>query len=212
MTPSLFYNTNVAKPQEFRSYSDLLDSKWKGKIGLRDPRVPGGGLSMWAFLMDLKGEEFIKRLAQQELFVSRNARQLADALAKGSLALTIGVGFRDFDPFLDSGLPIKHLPAFKEGNYVSGGNGIVGIIKGVPHPNGAKVFFNWLLSREGQELHGKLAQQPTRRLDVDTKGLDSQAAKDVLSLEEFRRFQNFTEDKCNNLWFPGIKLAEAVLK
>jgi iron(III) transport system substrate-binding protein len=212
VTPSVFYNANVSKPQDFRSYNDLLDPKWKGKIGLRDPRVPGGGLSMWAFLMDLKGEEFIRKLAEQELFVSRNARQLADALAKGSLALTIGVGFRDFDPFLDLGLPIKHLPPLKEGNYVSGGNGIVGIIKGAPHPNTAKVFFNWLLGREGQELHGKLAQQPTRRLDVDTKGLDSQAAKDVLNLEEFRRFQNFTEDKCNNLWFPGIKLAEAVLK
>jgi len=71
---------------------------------------------------------------------------------------------------------------------------------------------NWLLSREGQELHGKLAQQPTRRLDVDTKGLESIAAKDALTLEEFRRFQNFTEDKCNNSWFPGIKLAESVLK
>jgi ABC-type Fe3+ transport system substrate-binding protein len=212
MTPSIYYNTQLVKPQEVRSYNDLLDSKWKGKIGLRDPRVPGGGLAMWAFLLDLKGEEYIKRLAQQEMFVSRNARQIADALAKGSLSLTIGVGFRDFDSFLDANLPVRHLPTFKEGAYVSGGNGIIGIIKGAPHPNAAKVFFNWLLSREGQELHGKTAQQPTRRLDVDTKGLDGQAAKDVLTLEEFRRFQNFTEDKCNNSWFPGAKLAEAVLK
>ena len=76
----------------------------------------------------------------------------------------------------------------------------------------AKLFFNWLLSREGQELHGKTAQQPTRRLDVDTRGLDGQAAKDVLTVEQFRRFQNFTEDKCNNSWIPGAKLAEAVLE
>jgi len=212
MTPSIYYNTQVVKPKELRSYNDLLDPKWKGKIGLRDPRVPGGGLAMWAFLLDLKGEEYIKRLAQQEMFISRNARQIADALAKGSLSLTIGVGFRDFDSFLDANLPVKHLPTFKEGTYVSGGIGIIGIIKGAPHPNAAKLFFNWLLSREGQDLHGRTAQQPTRRLDVDTKGLDGQAAKDVLTLEEFRRFQNFTEDKCNNSWFPGAKLAEAVLK
>jgi ABC-type Fe3+ transport system substrate-binding protein len=212
VTPSLYYNTQWVKPQDVRSYNDLLDSRWKGKIGLRDPRVPGGGLAMWAFLLDLKGEEYIRNLARQEMFVSRNARQIADALAKGNLALTIGVGYRDFDPFVDSGLPVKHLPTLKEGTYVSGGNGIVGIIKGAPHPNAAKLFFNWLLSREGQELHGKTAQQPTRRLDVDTKGLDGQAAKDVLTLEEFRRFQNFTEDKCNNSWLPGAKLAEAVLQ
>jgi ABC-type Fe3+ transport system substrate-binding protein len=212
ITPSLYYNTQLVKPQEVRGYNDLLDPKWKGKIGLRDPRVPGGGLAMWAFLLDLKGEEYIKRLAQQEMFVSRNARQIADALAKGSLSLTIGVGYRDFDAFLDANLPVKHLPTLKEGTYVSGGNGIIGIIKGAPHPNAAKLFFNWLLSRDGQELHGKTAQQPTRRLDVDTKGLDGQAAKDVLTVEEFKRFQNFTEDKCNNSWLPGAKLAEVVLK
>jgi iron(III) transport system substrate-binding protein len=212
MTPSIYYNTQLVKPQDVRSYQDLLDPKWKGKIGLRDPRVPGGGLAMWAFLLDLKGEEYIKKLAQQEMFVSRNARQIADALAKGNLSLTIGVGHRDFDSFLEANLPVKHLPTLKEGTYVSGGNGIVGILKGAPHPNAAKVFFNWLLSREGQELHGKTAQQPTRRLDVATKGLDGEAAKDVLTLEEFRRFQNFTEDKCNNSWIPGAKLAETLLK
>ena len=212
VTPSLYYNTQLVKPEDVRSYNDLLDPKWKGKIGLRDPRVPGGGLAMWAFLLDLKGEDYIRRLAQQEMFVSRNARQIADALAKGSLSLTVGVGYRDFDSFLDANLPVKHLPTLKEGTYVSGGNGIVGIIKGAPHPNAAKLFFNWLLSREGQELHGKTAQQPTRRLDVDTKGLEGQAAKDVLTLEQFWRFQNFTEDKCNNSWLPGAKLAEAVLK
>jgi iron(III) transport system substrate-binding protein len=212
VTPSIYYNTNLVKPQEVRSYNDLLDPKWKGKIGLRDPRVPGGGLAMWAFLLDMKGEEYIRKLAQQEMFVGRNARQIADALAKGNLSLTIGVGYRDFDAFLDANLPVKHLPTLKEGTYISGGNGIVGIVKGAPHPNAAKVFFNWLLSREGQEVHSKSAQQPTRRLDVDTKGLDGQAAKDVMTVEEFKRFQNFTEDKCNNSWFPGAKLAEAVLK
>jgi len=212
MTPSIYYNTNLVKPQDVRSYNDLLDPKWKGRIGLRDPRVPGGGLAMWAFLLDTKGEEYVRKLAQQDLFVSRNARQIADALAKGSLVMTIGVGYRDFDAFLDANLPVKHLPTLKEGTYVSGGNGILGIVKDAPHPNAAKVFFNWLLSREGQELHNKTAQQPSRRLDVDTKGLDGQAAKDVLTVEEFRRVQNFTEDKCNNSWIPGAKLAETVLK
>ena len=212
MTPSIYYNTNLVKPQDVRSYNDLLDAKWKGKIGLRDPRVPGGGLAMWAFLLDTKGEEYVRKLAQQDLFVSRNARQIADGLAKGSLAMTIGVGFRDFDAFLDANLPVKHLPTLKEGTYVSGGNGILGIVKGALHPNAAKVFFNWLLSREGQELHNKTAQQPSRRLDVDAKGLDGQAAKDFLTVEEFRRVQNFTEDKCNNSWLPGAKLAETILK
>ena len=49
VTPSLYYNTQLVKPQEVRSYNDLLDPKWKGKIGLRDPRVPGGGLAIGRF-------------------------------------------------------------------------------------------------------------------------------------------------------------------
>src|SRR5262245_19263127 len=40
VTPSIYYNTNLVKPQDVRSYNDLLDLKWRGKIGLRDPRVP----------------------------------------------------------------------------------------------------------------------------------------------------------------------------
>jgi len=86
-------------------------------------------------------------------------------------------------------LPVKHLPTIKEGTYVSGGNGILGIIKGAPHPNAARVFFNWLLSRDGQDLHARTAQQPTRRLDVETKGLDGQAAKDVLRWRSFTAFR-----------------------
>src|SRR4249920_1279654 len=73
VAPSLYYNTQLVKPQDVSSYNDLLDPKWKGKIGLRDPRVPGGGLAMWAFLLDTKGEDYVRKLAQQEMFVSRNA-------------------------------------------------------------------------------------------------------------------------------------------
>ena len=159
VAPSLYYNTQLVKPQDVSSYNDLLDSRWKGKIGLRDPRVPGGGLAMWAFLLDLKGEEYIRKLAQQEMFVGRNARQIADALAKGNLSLTIGVGYRDFDAFLDANLPVKHLPTLKEGTYVSGGNGIVGIIKGAPHPNAAKALFQ--LAAEPRRAGATWKDRPT---------------------------------------------------
>src|SRR5438552_5110392 len=46
---NLWYNTQLMKPEEFRSIDDLLDAKWKGKIGILDPRSAGSGTSTWAF-------------------------------------------------------------------------------------------------------------------------------------------------------------------
>ena len=43
-------------------------------------------------------------------------------------------------------------------------------------------------------------------------GLDGQAAKDVLALEERRRLQNFTEDKCNNSWVPGAQVGRSAIE
>jgi iron(III) transport system substrate-binding protein len=143
----VWYNTTLAKAEELRSFDDLLDSEWKGKIGLSDPRVAGSGLSVWSYLWDLKGEEYLKKLVQQELFVSQNLRQLAEALAKGRLAIALGIGVAQTDPFVKAGLPVKDLPEPREGTPSSNGYGSLAIIKNPPHPNATKIFINWLVSK-----------------------------------------------------------------
>ena len=52
---------------------------------------------------------------QQELFVSQNLRQLAEALAKGRLAIALGIGVAQTEPFVKAGLPVKDLPEPREG-------------------------------------------------------------------------------------------------
>ena len=106
-TGGYWYNTNVAKPEELRSLDDFLNPKWKGKMGFLDPRTPGSGQSIWSFLWDVKGENYLKKLVQQDLFVSRDQRQLADALAKGKLAIALGVSFYTLEGFITANLPIK---------------------------------------------------------------------------------------------------------
>ncbi len=214
-TGGLFYNSTLAKAEEFRSFDDLLDSKWKGKLGFLDPRTAGAGQSTWSFLWDIKGEEFLRKLLQQGLFVSRDQRQIADALAKGKLAVTVGVTAYTYGPFIKAGLPIRELPTPKEGLPASNGSGVIGIVKNPPHPNAAKLFVNWFLSKEGQESWIKGIRQATRRLDVDTKWLveyGTRAAKDFLTVEEYHRVRNHLEDKINRVRLPSAKFAEQVLK
>jgi iron(III) transport system substrate-binding protein len=214
-THSTWYNTSLAKPQELRSFDDYLNPKWKGRIGFSDPRVPSSGQSIWSFMWEHRGEEFLKKLVQQELFVTRDLRQLADALSKGKVALAFGLGRSQTEPFVKAGLPIKPAPMTKEGLPASNGFGVLGVIKEPPHPNATRVFVNWFLGREGQDFYSKVMQNGTRRLDVNTKWLkDSSiaAAKDTLTVEQYHRLRNHLEDKYTRVRVPAGKFAETILQ
>jgi iron(III) transport system substrate-binding protein len=214
-TGGYWYNTDVAKPEELRSLDDFVNPKWKGKVGFLDPRTPGSGQSIWSFLWDVKGEDYLRKLVQQDLFVSRDQRQLADALAKGKLAIGLGVSFYTLEGFILANLPVKEMPRLKEGAPSSNGSGVIGIVKNPPHPHSAKVFVNWLLSKEGQELYAKVMHQSTRRLDVDTKWLQEfgvRAAKDMMTVEEYHKVRNHLEDKYTRVRIPAAKFAEQILK
>jgi len=214
-TGGFWYNTKMLTPDEIHSLDDLLKPQWKGKVGFLDPRTPGSGQSIWSFLWDIKGESYLKKLVQQDLFISRDQRQLGDALAKGKLAVALGVSFYTLEGFLTANLPIKELPKMKEGLPSSNGSGVIGVVKNPPHPNAARVFVNWLLSKEGQELYVKVMHQSTRRLDVDTKWLREfgvVAAKDALTVQQYHKVRNHLEDKYKGVRIPSAKFAEEILQ
>ncbi len=213
-TVTLWYNSDLMKGEEIRSFDDFLHPKWKGKIGWLDPRTPGSGASMWTYLMHIKGEDYLKRLVGQKMALSRDQRVLAEIVAKGKLAFVAGLTYYSLAPFIKAGLPVKPLPTPREGLYASGGSGHLTIMKNPPHPNGTKVFVNWLLGKEGQEVFSKAIGQGTRRLDVDTKWLKEfgvLAAKDGLTLEQYYRLENQSEEKVHKLREPGAELARKLL-
>jgi ABC-type Fe3+ transport system substrate-binding protein len=210
-----YYNSDLLGSHEIRSYDELLDPRWKGKIGWLDPRRANSGSNLWAFLLKIKGEEFLRRLVKQELFLEAGIRQLAESVAKGRLVMALGVSPYGAAPFLKAGLPIKPLPPAKEGDYVSSGTGGVVVIKDPPHPNATKVFINWVLGKEGQEIYNKAVGQGTRRLDVDTSwltALGNRAAKDFMAQEDLHKFELYSEESFTKWRTRALALSAELLQ
>jgi iron(III) transport system substrate-binding protein len=215
MTETIWYNSDLAKPEEVTSYDDLLQPKWKGKMVILDPRTQGSGESMWAFLWRIKGEGYLRKLAGQEMIVGRNLRQLAETVARGKASLSIGVSYYSYQPFIKAGLPIKTLPVPKEGIYASSGSGNLAILRNAPHPNATKVFVNWLLSKEGQTIFTKAMGQPTRRFDVDTqwtREIWHIAGQEILTPARFHELQNQSEEVVVKFREPASNLADVLFK
>jgi iron(III) transport system substrate-binding protein len=212
---NIWYNSGHAKPEELRTYDDLLNPKWKGKIALWDPRSGGGAaLGIWGYLWLTKGESYLKRLVQQNLLLVEDRRLVADSLARGKIAVAIGATYYSYASFMKAGLPVKPLPPSKEGTFVSVGNGGPVVVKNHPHPNAAKVYVNWLLSKEGQTLYSKAFGQATRRLDVDTTWMPEigvRPAKDSITLENFYKWQNALEEKDLAVRRPALEFAKKIL-
>ena len=215
MTETVWYNSTLVRAEEIVSWDSLLDPKWKGRIAILDPRSPGSGESTWAFLLKIKGEQFLTKLAAQEMLVGRNLRQLGEAVARGKSSVSIGLSYYTYLPFIKAGLPVRPLSRIKEGYYAATGSGNLAILKNVAHPNASKVFVNWLLSKEGQTAFTKAMGQPTRRFDVDTqwtREFGHVAAKEALTPEKFDELENGSEEVVNKFRKPAMVLAEKLFQ
>jgi ABC-type Fe3+ transport system substrate-binding protein len=139
---------------------------------------------------------------------------LGENLSSGKVAVALGISYSELLPFIKAGLPVVPLPYPKEGLYTTGGSGHLMVIKNPPHPNATKVFANWLLERDGQELFGRSMGIGSRRLDVDTKWLKEFgviASKDSLTVEQFDRLENQSEEKVYKLRELGAAVARRLL-
>ncbi len=176
MTPfqqgTIFYNTKLVNAKEFKSYKDLLNPKWKGKIVTDDPRKSGPGQATFTFfyLHPELGPDFIRALGKQQLTILRDYAQEVDVVAQGKYPLLIGTA--DFAAIARAkqGVPIAIVDTrqLKEGTDLSPANGNLALFNRAPHPNAAKVYINWLLSKEGQTIYARGNGYVSARLDVPT--------------------------------------------
>jgi ABC-type Fe3+ transport system substrate-binding protein len=157
---SVYYNTKLVNAAQFKSYWDLLNPRWRGKLLLIDPRAPGAarlGLRE-IFHMPELGTKFLRRLfGEMDIVLTRDARQAADWLAVGRFPVCLFCsGARDAKA---QGLPVDEFKTTQwlEAPTISpGGTSTVVLVNRAPHPNAARVFINWLLSREGQDTFQKV--------------------------------------------------------
>lgn len=170
-------NPKLVNLSEIRSYRDLLNPKWKGKIAMKNPTRPGPGLAtatFWYAEPEL-GRDFMRKLfTAQDVVTSDNDRQLLEWLVQGKYAIVIAPSEYTATGLKAKGLSVELVGGehLHEGSYMTAGNGSLALINRAPHPNAAKVFINWVLTREGQTLMTKALGYASRRVDVSHDHLD----------------------------------------
>lgn len=148
----LAINTSmVPAGQEPKSWKDLTNPKWKGKILSDEMIFPSGGQSWFAVMLKTFGREFHEALAKNELQYDRNIPGKAQRVARGEFAISIPFNVQEIARL--KGLPVKAIIPAEGSPYTPVG---IAMIKGAQNPNAALLFMDHMLSEEVQLSFAKV--------------------------------------------------------
>lgn len=146
-TRVLAYNTKLVTQQEApKSYEDILNPKWKGKIGM-----PAEEYEWFAMQLKIRGEEkgiaFMKKLAAQDIRFSVGKTLNANLLVAGEFSILVLVNSYTLERMKDRGAAVEWVNADPLVASATGPS----VAANAPHPNAAKLFVDFSLSKKTQE-------------------------------------------------------------
>jgi iron(III) transport system substrate-binding protein len=151
------YNTELVKKEDApKSFADLLDPKWAGKMVKAHPAYSGTIMNATFQIARDLGWEYLEKLSKQRVLQVQSATDTPKKIALGERAIMVdGAGYlviRD----KEAGKPVEIVYP-TEGTPLATGPSVV--FKAAPNPNAARLFFNWMHGREGQQMLVDVARQ-----------------------------------------------------
>jgi iron(III) transport system substrate-binding protein len=153
------YNTKLVKPEDVpRSYEDLLQPKWSGRIG-----VEASNVAWFAAVARAMGEEkglaYFRKLAAMRPQVRSGHTLMTELVSAGEIPLCLTLYNQAVDKLKEKGAPIDWRalqPAFGRADGIA-------VAKRAPHPHAALLFADFVLSPEGQRIIKERARVPVNR-------------------------------------------------
>ena len=151
----------------------FLDPELKGKILWHDPLIPGSGETFAIVMRKILGDEGLKTFVTEQVVFTANMMDLVDKMARGQYAIAMGPVLTSLlKRYQNAGLdfdirPLGNTPELAAYSNTGGSNLIV--MKDAPHPNAARVFVNWLNSKDVAIKLAKATDQDSNREDIPSQ-------------------------------------------